>query len=541
MRMKRIKVLVKGLEDFLFFIKKNGKENVLDNLYRGIEREGLRVDPNGVLSEKPHPGILGSALTHPSVTTDFSEALLELVTPKKDSVQGCYENLKDIHHFVYKHLEEEFIWCGSMPCIVKGESSVPIAYYGESNIGKMKTIYREGLKNRYGSLMEVISGIHFNLSFPDVFWDLFKEFKVSQGKNIDETQKEFISSSYFGLIRNVQKWGWIIPYFFGASPALCGSFLGSSKSIPSFLEKFDNKGTYFSPQSTSLRLSGIGYKNSNQDQLDISYNSLKEYVDGLQKAINTKYGPWEDIGLKDDKGLFKQLNTNLLQIENEYYSTIRPKRIVPSGTSPSLGLLERGVEYIELRSLDINPFAVAGISEDQIRFLDVFLIYCLLCEGPEFTNKEHGFYEQNFSSVVLHGQDRDLPLFNSEGSQQPLKEHLKILFSGLDTVAELLDSHPGKIGEYRGVLNKYRKVFEGEDLSLSELMIEEMRSKKISYFELISNLSQKNKQFFTEKEMDFAKESYFIDQSEKSKVEHLKIERKKREPFDVFVKKYLGR
>ena len=162
------------------------------------------------------------------------------------------------------------------------------------------------------------------------------------------------------------------------------------------------------------------------------------------------------------------------------------------------------------------------------------------CEGPEFSKKEYDFYEQNFSSVVLHGQDRELSLFDSEGKRLPLKEHLKSLFSGLEIVAEFLDDQL-KNRQYRRVLNKYRKVFEGEDLSLSELMIEEMRSKKISYFELISNLSKKNKQFFTEKEMDFDKESYFINQSEKSKVEHLKIERKKAEPFDVFVKNYLGR
>ncbi len=534
---------MKGLEDFLFFFKNNGNENIFNNLYRGIEREGLRVTPSGVLSEKPHPGILGSALTHPSVTTDFSEALLELVTPKRDSVHGCYEKLKDIHHFVYKHLEEELIWCGSMPSVVKGESSVPIAYYGESNIGRMKTIYREGLKNRYGSLMEIISGIHFNFSFSNEFWDFFKEFLVSQGVTVEAPQKEFISHSYFGLIRNVQKWGWVIPYFFGASPALCGSFLGASKSIPSFLEKFDNKGTYFSPMSTSLRLSGIGYKNSNQDKLNISYNSLREYVDGLQKAINTNYGPWEAIGLKNDKGDFKQLNTNLLQIENEYYSTIRPKRIVPSGTSPSLGLLEKGVEYIELRSLDINPFAVAGISEEQIRFLDIFLIYCLLSERPEFSKKEYDLYEQNFSAVVLGGQDRKLSLFDEEGGRKPLKEQLKSLFSGLEVVVELFDHHTSteQSGEYRKVLEKYRKVFEGKELSLSELMIQEMKSKELSYSELISSLSKENKKFFTEKEMDSDKEKHFIGQSEKSKVEHLKIERKKREPFDIFVKKYLGR
>ena len=529
------------LKDFLFFIKKNKRENIFNTLYRGIEREGLRVSSGGVLSKKPHPGILGSALTHPSVTTDFSEALLELVTPKKGSVEECYENLSDIHHFVYKHLEEELIWCGSMPCVVNGEASIPIAYYGESNIGKMKTIYREGLKSRYGSLMEIISGIHFNFSFSNDFWISYKEFERSQGKEVTEDSKEFISHSYFGLIRNVQKWGWVIPYFFGASPALCGSFLGGTNDIPSFLEKFDEKGTFFSPQSTSLRLSGIGYKNSNQDQLQISYNNLADYVEGLQKAINTKYGPWEEIGLKNEKGEFKQLNTNLLQIENEYYSTVRPKRIVPSGSSPSLGLLEKGVEYIELRSLDINPFAVAGIDKDQIKFLDIFLIYCLISESPGFNTKENHVYEKNFSSVVLGGQNRELLLFDKDGNNQLLKEHLKSLFFELEVVAEILDGCIGKEEEYKKVLNKYRKVFEGEELSLSEMVIEEMRTQKLSYFELISKLSEKNKQFFIQKEMDIKKEERFIDQSEKSKMEHLKIERKKRVPFELFVRNYLGR
>ena len=181
----------------------------------------------------------------------------------------------------------------------------------------------------------------------------------------------------------------------------------------------------------------------------------------FKKAINTNYGPWEAIGLTNDKGEFKQLNTNLLQIENEYYSTIRPKRIVPSGTSPSLGLLEKGVEYIELRSLDINPFAVAGISEEQIRFLDIFFNLLPYLRRPEFSKKEYDFYEQNFSDVVLGGQDRELSLFDGEGNRQPLKEHLKGLFSGLE-VAELLDHHTteqsGTYKEFWIILGKYLRV-----------------------------------------------------------------------------------
>ena len=157
------------LEKLVSFFEKNKNMNPFQVLFRGIEREGLRVSPRGELSQRPHPSILGSALTHPYVTTDFSESLMELVTPKFKTLEECSSVLNDIHHFVYDNLEGEFIWCGSMPCIVRGEDTIPVAYYGESNIGKMKRVYRIGLKNRYGSLMEVISGVHYNFSFSE-FW-----------------------------------------------------------------------------------------------------------------------------------------------------------------------------------------------------------------------------------------------------------------------------------------------------------------------------------------------------------------------------------
>jgi glutamate--cysteine ligase len=532
--------LVSRLKNFVSFYEKSKNRDPFKVFFRGIEREGLRVSSNGILSQRPHPSILGSALTHPNVTTDFSESLLELVTPKFKTLEDCSQFLKDTHHFVYKNIKDEFIWCGSMPCLVEGEDSIPVAYYGESNIGKMKRIYRLGLKNRYGSLMEIIAGVHYNFSFSNDFWHFFKEYNLFLGEKPEECQKNFISSSYFCLIRNVHRFGWMIPLFFGASPALCGSFLRHFKEIPSFLKPFDKKGTYFSPLSTSLRLSKIGYKNLNQDQLKISYNDIASYVEGLQRAVQTSYGPWENIGIKDKDGNYKQLNTNLLQIENEYYGSIRPKRIVPSGSSPSIGLKKEGVEYIELRSLDINPFSPVGISEDQMKFLDIFLVYCLIIESPQHSPAGNRICEENFSKVVLGGQDRNLFLSLDEHTKQPISQILNNIFSEMNIVAELLDRSYSSSRSYQDVLKSLKKVIDGEDLSLSERVLHEMVSKKMSYFELIMDASIKNKSFFLERDLSREKSLYFMNESEKSKIEHLKIERGDNLPYVDFVKKYLN-
>ena len=514
--------------------------NPFQVLFRGIEREGLRVSSRGELSQRPHPSILGSALTHPHVTTDFSESLMELVTPKFKTLEECSGFLNDIHNFVYKNLENEFIWCGSMPCPIKGEDSIPVAYYGESNIGRMKRVYRIGLKNRYGSLMEVISGVHYNFSFSDDFWTFLRAFQRELDNGPLESEKEFISSSYFGLIRNVHRFGWVIPFFFGASPAFCDSFLRNVDEIPSFLKPFDQKGTYFSPKSTSLRLSGIGYKNLNQDQLQVSYNDVDSYVKALQTAIKTPYGPWENLGLKDGQGNYKQLNTNLLQIENEYYGSVRPKRIVPSGSSPRLGLKREGVEYIELRSLDINPFSPVGITDEQMRFLDIFLTFCALKEGDYQTSGENKIYSENFSRVVLEGQNRNLNLDLGGGRYEKISNQLVDLFSELDLVAEILDQSLSRENKYQDVLKSLRKVINNEELSLSERVLDEMKTKGMSYSELTLKLSKENKSFFSNRELGKERKLYFINESEKSKIEHLEIEREEKIPFDKFVEKYLG-
>lgn len=299
---------------------------------RGVERETLRYSQNGRIATTMHPQGLGSAFTNQWITTDFAESLLEFITPVSHDIDVLLGQLDDIHHFTQTQLGEEKMWPMSMPCYVETEDQITLAQYGSSNSAKMKTLYREGLKRRYGSLMQIISGVHFNFSFPESFWDAL------HGEQTAEERQATKSEAYFGLIRNYYRFGWLIPYFFGASPAMCSSFLqGRETSLP-----FEALGkTLYLPKATSLRLSDLGYTNSAQSVLTIGFNSIDEYLEGLSKAIRTPSAEFAKLGVKEN-GEYRQLNSNVLQIENELYAPIRPKRVAKNGEKPSEALARGG-------------------------------------------------------------------------------------------------------------------------------------------------------------------------------------------------------
>jgi len=134
---------------------------------RGIEKESLRVTPEGHISVPDHPAVLGSALTNPYITTDFGEALLEFITPAYASIDECLGMLDNIHRFTLQNLEQdEMLWVSSMPCPLGSDDDIRLAEFGSSNIGRLKNLYRHGLSNRYGRLMRVIAGIPYNFSMP---------------------------------------------------------------------------------------------------------------------------------------------------------------------------------------------------------------------------------------------------------------------------------------------------------------------------------------------------------------------------------------
>ena len=362
---------------------------VLTAMRCGIEKESLRVRPDGRLSSVPHLAALGSALTHPRITTDFSESQLELITAPHAGVAACLAELTQIHQVVCGAIGEELLWGSSMPCGLPADDAIPIGQYGRSNIGRAKTVYRMGLANRYGRRMQAISGIHYNWSLPGLG-----------------------NADYFALIRNFRRHGWLLFYLFGASPAVCPSFVrGREHGLQEL-----RPGTLYLPHATTLRMGRLGYQSEAQDSIAASFNDLESYGAALEDAMTRTWPAYEKIGLQGPDGEYKQLSTALLQIENEFYGKIRPKRVIRSGERPLHALRERGVEYVEVRLMDLDPFAPIGITPPVCRFLDIFLLHCLLAGSPPDTPLEIGTVGRNQEKVAARGREPGLLL--ERGSQQ---------------------------------------------------------------------------------------------------------------------------
>jgi len=408
---------------------------VLTGIRRGIEKESLRVMPDGRLALTPHPAGLGSALTHPHITTDFSESQLELITGVHTDAEACVEELTQIHQVVYRNIGGELLWCSSMPCWLPAEHEIPIGQYGSSNVGRAKTVYRIGLSHRYGRRMQTISGIHYNFSLPDAAWPLLKRNDGHRGN-----AKDHRNDGYFGLIRNFRRRSWLLLYLFGASPAVCESFVAGR---PHRLQPLA-PGTFYLPYGTSLRMGPLGYQSDVQSALAVSYNSLESYAGSLHGALTRPYPPYEAIGIREGDE-YRQLATSLLQIENEFYGTIRPKRTIRSGERPLRALAERGVEYVEVRLMDLDPFLPVGIVAGTMRFLDVFLLHCVLADSPPDAPEEIAVLNQNLRAVAERGRDPELCL-DRAGDQVPMRDWARALLAEFAPIAEALDAARGGSG-----------------------------------------------------------------------------------------------
>lgn len=427
--------MIPAISQSLAWLEENPE--VILGIGRGIEREALRIQPDGALAVTSHPAILGSAFTHSWITTDFAESLLEFITPVDHDSKHMLAVLRDIHRYVARNLGDEKLWPLSMPCNTATTGEINIAQYGTSNEGRMKTLYREGLHNRYGSLMQIISGVHYNFSLPLLFW------QKRAGITDSVSGKDAISSGYMHLIRNYYRFGWIIPYLFGASPGISSDFLQSKPGHLPFMQAFP--GELYLPWATSLRLSDLGYTNKSQNDLDISFNSLPSYIEGIKRALKTPSEAFSLLGVKNDQGEWLQLNTNILQIENELYAPVRPKRVVKPGETPSDALHRAGVEYIEVRSLDVNPFSPIGLEESQICFLDVFLIWCALADSPDLSATELSYSKENWNKVATEGRRPDLQLTTGNGTHNHLLKDIgKALFVDLSRIAKVLDQVQGR-------------------------------------------------------------------------------------------------
>ena len=499
----------------------------------GLEKETLRVNHEGGLAQTAHPLALGSALTHPHITTDYSEALLEIVTPPSEDIPTVLKFLNETQNFIYNQLEDELLWATSMPCVVAGETSIPLANYGTSNSGLMKTVYRRGLGHRYGRVMQVIAGVHFNFSFSEDFWPMF--FSVNDEKN-NLSQQDLISEKYFSLLRNLQRFGWLIPYLFGASPAVCKSFLqGKETNLLPF-----NKTTFYQPFATSLRMGDIGYQNNKESEVGVvaDYNSLANYTNSLQHAIETPCPEYEKIGLEVD-GVYQQLNTNILQIENEYYSTVRPKQITNKYEMPIEALRKRGVQYVELRSLDVNASHPLGIDEEQLYFLEVFMLFCLSHESPLIDENENKEIDSNEMLTAHQGRDPNLKL-SRDGEEISIKDWGGEILDVMQGFAALLDEvHGGEC--YINSLNKQKLAIANPENTPSAKMLDEMREKGEGFYQYAMRMSKLHHQDFINEQLSEAQTQFYENLTLSSLAQQKKIEDSDTLPFAIFLERYFNK
>jgi glutamate--cysteine ligase len=487
----------------------------LRGMRRGIEKESLRVLPGGALALTPHPAALGSALTHPRITTDFSESQLELITGVHGDAQACVQELTQIHQFVYRTLREaggEMLWVASMPCGLPTDETIPIGQYGTSNIGHAKSVYRMGLGHRYGRRMQTISGIHYNWSLP--------------GLGNDE---------YFALIRNFKRHSFVLLVLFGASPAVCSSFIAGRNHELQPLTPH----TLHLPHATSLRMGRLGYQSDAQSSIAVSYNNLESYAASLQHALTSPYGPYEAIGVRNPGGEYNQLATTLLQIENEFYGTIRPKRVIKSGERPLHALRERGVEYVEVRCMDLDPFVSVGIEAPTMRFIDLFLLHCLLTDSPPDTRDEIAALGHNQHATAERGREPGLKLEQGRGSVT-LAEWGAELIEGCAPIAARLDAVFGG-SAYRDALTAAQHAWRTPQRLPSARVLEAIgRADGCAYTAFVLERALQAQQAMLTLPWSHEQQVRFEREAEASLAEQAAIEAADTMPFEAFRQDYVS-
>ena len=506
-------------------------QSALTGTLKGIEKESLRMALDGSISQRPHPAQLGAALTHPYMTTDYSEALLELITPALSDGQEMLDFLAGLHQYACMSIKDELLLATSMPVGDLRNGAIPIAWYGSSNSGSMKHIYRQGLEYRYGSCMQVIAGIHFNYSLPSQFWPQYQQFMAHEGG-----LQSFTASSYMGMIRNLQRYGWLILYLLGSSPVVSKSFMDNRNSAFCYTLKKLDETSYFRPYATSLRMSEIGYVNPVQATFPVSFNSLDEYIRDLTRATSLSYAGYERIGVKGQNGQYKQLNTHLLQIENEYYTSARPKQPAQPNERPLRALKNRGVQYVEMRSLDVDIFEPLGISLETTRFLEAFALFCLFEKSPQHDLSKCAEINSNALAVANNGRDPGLKLSNG-GDKIPLRHWASMLCEQVDEVCDVLDRGDSE-KSYTNALQKQMELIRHPELTSSARMLSEMREQKMSVSDFSLQKSREYTQYFQNRPLSAAMRGKLESSVTKSLLEQKYLESEEKIPFEDYLGNY---
>lgn len=491
---------------------------------RGVEREALRVDADGNLARTPHPDFLGSKLTHPTITTDFSEAQLEFVTPVDDSIDATLDQLEEVHRFVYSGMTNEILWSASMPCVLQGDQDIPLARYGTSNLGKLKTTYRHGLGERYGRAMQTICAVHYNFSFDERLWAI-----LAASENDGVVDKHYVSRRYFEMMRNFRRLSWLPLYLFGASPAVCNSFV---RGRDHELDRFD-EGSLFLEGATSLRSGSLGYQSDIQkNELRVCYNSLENYVSTLAAGIVTPHETYTRLGLVRN-GKHIQVNDSIIQSEAEFYSTIRAKRVPPKGTNFLKVLRDEGVEYVEVRLLDVNPFLPLGIDAAEIRFLDMLLLHCLLTNSPEHDDATCNAVGENVQRVVRHGRSPETHLTDGDNDRSVKEWGLEVI-RDIEAIATMMDQESGS-RKYTQSLATQKARVEDSSQTPSASVLADMRSGSIPFFRFAMNKALAHREHFLAQPLTRDRVDYYNDLSRQSLADAQAIETADSTDFETYL------
>ncbi len=458
----------------------------------GLEKETLRIDTNGKIAQSDHPKSLGSALCNGQVTTDFSEALLEMVTPPCASVGAALDHLVGIHQFILPRLENgEGLWNTSMPCVLDGDSSIRIGRYGTSHNGTMKQAYRRGLGLRYGRRMQAIAGIHFNYSMPEQSWPLWQQLHSFDNQTAHSTQ----TIGYFHMTRNLMRIGWLVPYLFGASPAICQTFLpsGADSDLATL-----NKHTRYAPFGTSLRMGEIGYRYKEDAPIDLSvrHDSFDNYLADILDHVTTVHDAYAEAGVVDNAGVYQQLNANKLQIENEYYSSVRPKQIPEKGEMPLLALKRTGIRYLELRSVDVNVYDPAGMHIEQLAMLELLMLFAWLADSPPLLPDEMAVNKRNVQLVAHRGREPGFKI-TRDNEQVKLVDWGQQILESLQPLAQWMDAqgkdrieHGGQVKNlYQNSLQQQLAKLHDQTLTPSARIVDELDSHG-SFFKMVMTVSE---------------------------------------------------
>jgi glutamate--cysteine ligase len=492
----------------------------LQGMRRGLEKESLRAQPDGKLALTPHPAALGSALTHPHITTDYSESQLELITGVHGSVESCLAELTEIHQFTLRSLRaqggaagDEMLWASSMPCGLPTDETIPLGRYGSSNVGRAKSVYRMGLGHRYGRRMQTISGIHYNWSLPGVDND-----------------------GYFALIRNFRRHAFLLLTLFGASPVLCSTFV---EGRPHELQPLGEGGTLHMPHGTSLRMGKLGYQSEAQASLAVSYNGLEGYAASLHDALTRPWPAYETVGIRNPGGDYNQLATTLLQIENEFYGTIRPKRVIFPGERPLHALRERGVEYIEVRLMDLNPFEAIGIDAATLRFLDVFLLHCLLSDSAPDSPEEIRELAQNQHLTAARGREPGLQLRRG-GQPVPLRDWGLEIIDQLGPIADRLDQLHGGTAHAASVAQARAALQAPETLPSARVLAAVRNQHQNSFVGFVRDRSQRIRQELLGLPWNEEQQSRYVAMAVRSMADQQAIEAADSLPFEIYRQEYVS-